>query len=138
MHHASCYRNYTLILYRHENPVAEKHDTVFDKAYNVAKVVLQDLVRNKDFIEYVKVTERYQEVLVKESSCSHTEIIQYKKNLKRKIEVDFPEMNFLKLQNDRLLIYLCFYHVTYAFQSESTLYSCLNVKELLARSRREI
>ena len=31
-----------------------------------------------------------------------------------------------------------FYHVTYAFQSESTLYSCLNVKELLARSRREI
>ena len=29
-------------------------------------------------------------------------------------------------------------HVTYAFHSESTLYSCLNVKELLARSRREI
>ena len=29
-------------------------------------------------------------------------------------------------------------HVTYAFESESTLYSCLNVKELLARSRREI
>ena len=33
---------------------------------------------------------------------------------------------------------VCAYHVTYAFQSESTLYSCLNVKELLARSRREI
>ena len=33
---------------------------------------------------------------------------------------------------------LCSYYVTYAFQSESTLYSCLNVKELLARSRREI
>ena len=33
---------------------------------------------------------------------------------------------------------VCFYHVTYAFQSESTLCSCLNVKELLARSRREI
>ena len=31
---------------------------------------------------------------------------------------------------------LCSYHVTYAFQSESTLYNCLNVKELLARSRR--
>ena len=30
------------------------------------------------------------------------------------------------------------YHVTYAFQSESTLYSCLIVKELFARSRREI
>ena len=33
---------------------------------------------------------------------------------------------------------VCSYHVTYAFQNESTLYSCLNVKELLARSRHEI
>ena len=31
-----------------------------------------------------------------------------------------------------------FYDVAYAFQSESTLYSCLNVKELLAQSRRKI
>ena len=29
------------------------------------------------------------------------------------------------------------YHVTYTFQNESTLYSCLNFKELLTRSRRE-
>ena len=36
------------------------------------------------------------------------------------------------------LMTVCSYHVTYAFQSESTLYSCLNVKELLARNRREI
>ena len=33
---------------------------------------------------------------------------------------------------------VCSYHVTYAFQSESKLYSYLNVKELLARSRRVI
>ena len=33
---------------------------------------------------------------------------------------------------------VCSCHVTYTFESESTLYSCLNVKELLARSRREI
>ena len=33
---------------------------------------------------------------------------------------------------------LCSYHVTYAFQNESTLYSSLNIKELLARNRREI
>ena len=33
---------------------------------------------------------------------------------------------------------VCFYHVTYEFESESTLYSCLNVKELLARSRHHI
>ena len=33
---------------------------------------------------------------------------------------------------------VCSCHVTYEFQSETTLYSCLNVKEALARSRREI
>ena len=32
-------------------------------------------------------------------------------------------------------IILYSYHVTYAFQSELTLYSCVNVKELLARGR---
>ena len=45
--------------------------------------------------------------------------------------IDLPVNTILELT-------VCFYHVTYAFQSESTLYSCLNVKELLARSRREI
>ena len=33
---------------------------------------------------------------------------------------------------------VCYYHLTYAFQSESTLYSCLNVKDILARSRHGI
>ena len=30
------------------------------------------------------------------------------------------------------------YHVTYAFQNKSTLYSCLNVKEIQAQNRRDI
>ena len=41
-----------------------------------------------------------------------------------------------KMELINLTVYSC--HVTYAFQSESTLYICLNVKELLARSRHEI
>ena len=36
------------------------------------------------------------------------------------------------------ILTVCSCHVTYAFQSESTLYSCLNVKELLASSRCKI
>ena len=40
---------------------------------------------------------------------------------------------FLKLQAPKTLT-VCFCHVKYAFQSESTLYSCLNAKELLACS----
>ena len=39
-------------------------------------------------------------------------------------------------EQKKLSVYYC--HVTYLFQSESTLYICLNVKEPLARSRREI
>ena len=37
-----------------------------------------------------------------------------------------------------LVLTACSYHVTDAFQSESTLYSWLNVKELLAQSRGDI
>ena len=37
-----------------------------------------------------------------------------------------------------LWLIVCSYHVTYSFHCESTLHSCLNVKELLARSRRHI
>ena len=33
---------------------------------------------------------------------------------------------------------VCSYNVTYIFQSESTLYSCSNVKELFARNKRNI
>ena len=36
------------------------------------------------------------------------------------------------------LVTVCSCHVTYACQSESILYSCLNAKELLARNRHEI
>ena len=35
-------------------------------------------------------------------------------------------------------VVVCSGHVKYAFQRESTIYSCLNVRKLLARSRREI
>ena len=38
----------------------------------------------------------------------------------------------------RCIVIVCFSHVTYEFESESTLYSCLNVKEVLTRSRRHI
>ena len=36
-----------------------------------------------------------------------------------------------------MYLIVCSYHVAYGFQGESILYCCLNVKELLARSRHE-
>ena len=44
----------------------------------------------------------------------------------------------LKKYLDIINLTVSSYHVRYAFWSESTLYSCLNVKELLARNRRSI
>ena len=38
----------------------------------------------------------------------------------------------------RVYLAVCSYHVTCAFQSESTLYSCLNFKELFAQNKRGI
>ena len=38
----------------------------------------------------------------------------------------------------RVHLTTCSCHITYAVRSESTLYSCMNLKELLARRRREI
>ena len=49
---------------------------------------------------------------------------------------NFCSKLYKKVRN--IMMTVCSYHVTYGFQSESTLYSCLNVKELLARSRRKI
>ena len=45
-------------------------------------------------------------------------------------------VNIAYISNISLTVCSC--HVTNAFQSESTLYSCLDVNELLARSRWEI
>ena len=42
------------------------------------------------------------------------------------------------LHQTNIFVTVCSYRVTYAFQSESTFYSCLNVKELLAQNRRKI
>ena len=49
-------------------------------------------------------------------------------------------INYWLIENDELVIRLtvCCYHVTYAYHLESKLNSCLNVKKLLARKRRDI
>ena len=45
---------------------------------------------------------------------------------------------FISCRKLNISLTVCSCHVTYAFQSESTLYICLNVKELLVRNRHEI
>ena len=60
--------------------------------------------------------------------------------LQRKQELNLHVFNVNKLKTltKHTSWTVCSCHVTYVLQSESTFYSCLNVKELLAQSRREI
>ena len=37
-----------------------------------------------------------------------------------------------------LQLAVCYYHVMFVFHRESTLWSCLNIKELLARNMHDI
>ena len=52
------------------------------------------------------------------------------------VKKGLPFARDLSLENSGVTV--CSYHATYAFQSEFTLYSCLNVKEFFAQSRLEI
>ena len=66
------------------------------------------------------------------------DINTFMSNHKRTTKFKEYEIIVRAISSNEKLFDCMFLHVTYAFQSESTLYSCLNVKELLARSRREI
>ena len=57
------------------------------------------------------------------------------------LNLSLPDQSLYKIpmMNDLYILKIwcftvCSYHVAYAFQSESTLYSCLNVKELVAQN----
>ena len=50
----------------------------------------------------------------------------------------FCKFHFVIQPQPAITLIICYHHATHAFQNESTLYSCLNVKELLARNRRYI
>ena len=71
-----------------------------------------------------------------DTSRKHTKISIFKIP---KAKSGMPEhKNGKKIISTCIFLTVCSCHVTYTFQSESPLNSCLNVKELLAQSRREI
>ena len=71
-------------------------------------------------------------ITAKKDACLHSQlrIVKYWRSVR------FPSKKNVILIIFFLLT-VCPCHVTYKFQSESTLYSCLNVKELLSRSKRK-
>ena len=52
--------------------------------------------------------------------------------------LNISKFDFLDDLREQQKVTVCSCHVTYAFRSESTLYKYLNIKELLAESRREV
>ena len=56
---------------------------------------------------------------------------------KRRPDIAYAVGNVAHFSSKPTQTTVCSCHVTYVFQSESTLYICLNVKELFARNRHE-
>ena len=79
---------------------------------------------------------RIQEVILKSQGVKNlldTRLTGSYKSVWVWIALDFRlylrlDVMLVNITNNAMTV--CYYHVTYAFQSESTLYSCLNVKEL--------
>ena len=74
--------------------------------------------------------------------AAKNEIMQKKKLAKELDKLIIRKFEKLKLHssfvNNIWGLTVCYYHITYAFQSESVFCVCLNVKELLTRNRCEI
>ena len=79
----------------------------------------------KYFAKWISKSWKTQKLIIAVRNLFNWYVYSYRRFAKEVIEV-------------LLFLTVCSCHVTYAFQSQSTLYSCLNVKELLARSRHEI
>ena len=90
----------------------------------------------------------YPECLIKQEMEKNAFLIQFFiSKLKTKfkyihlwLRTIFYLKHLLKLSVSKhlYLLTVCYYHAKYTFQIESTLYSCLNVKELLTRTSRDI
>ena len=125
-------------------PLTKKEQKMNDKA-KTCHICKERFSTDVNYEQYLKVRDHYH-YTGKHRGAAHTIC-----NLRYKTPKEIPLMFHNGSTYDYHLIikelakefegqieFVCSYHVTYAFQSESTLYSCLNVKELLARNRREI
>ena len=90
------------------------------------------LIFTESSLRYVASWGRLSDVIPKSWNC----VTYY---WKRNSFVPNPPFLYpMKISENQKISTVCSCHVTYTFQSESTLFSCLNVKELLAQSRHKI
>ena len=111
------------------------HSKVFDPVYKKVIGKMKDEFKGKIISEFAGLKSKMYSLI----SVDNEEVTKAKGVNKKLRHKEFVIVLFnKKVQRHNTKRIVCSYHVTYAFQSESTLYSCLNVKELLARRRREI
>ena len=91
---------------------------------------------------FIKVDVFAQQIAWSSSDCNrtrtHNHLVHKRRTLNHLAKLALNDGVVLWVLISTVHLTVCSYHVTYAFQSESALYSCLNVKELLPRSRHEI
>ena len=112
--------SYTTRTFHHHHHHHHHHHRVFQKLTTTN--ICKDIIFNYWFHDFI-------------NNRSQTNVTF---KLKSRRQSDSSVKKNLRNMLNTFALTVCSCHVTYAFESESILYSCLNVKELLARSRRKI
>ena len=95
-YHRTCYQSFTREFLSNKNSESEHcsdKSTAFEKVANF----LSHLIKNPQVVELTKLTSLLETQLLEEEVESETVIKSAKENLKRKIETEFTEINFVQI-----------------------------------------
>ena len=100
-YHASCYRDYTRVLYIKDKNFPENLN-VCDEAFELVKQKLTELYNNPSVLEFVAISSVYERNLL-ESSIEKAIAASLKKNLKRKILTSMAGFNFVEMNRKNFI-----------------------------------
>ena len=95
-YHKSCYRDFTRIVTANiPGTIEEENEEELDNSFDAVKDFIRDITENPDIVEYNLVTDIFENGLRK-SNMTEDYIKIAKKNLRRNIERNIPNVNFIK------------------------------------------
>ena len=103
-YHKSCYRDFTrIVTAKKSEAIEQENEEELDISFDAVEDFIKDLIENPDIAEYKLLTDIFEEELRK-SNMTDEYIKNAKKNLRRKIERNIPNVNFINVRR-KLFIY---------------------------------
>ena len=104
-YHKSCYRDFTCIVTaKKPETIEEENKQELDSYFDAVKDFIRDITENPDFLKYKLATDIFENELRK-SNMVEDYIKNTKKNLRRMIKRNIPNVNFINVRR-KLYIYL--------------------------------